>query len=62
VLVYDSVDVEAHAMPDRVTVNLKEMGIAGHISRQIAGGTSKLAARLEDLRPGPASAAGGAVP
>jgi ABC-type transport system substrate-binding protein len=41
VLVYDSGDVEARAVAERVAVNLKETGIAVQLSGQTTGSTTK---------------------
>lgn len=41
VLVYDSGDAEAHAVADRVAVNLREVGIRVQASGQIADGKTK---------------------
>jgi ABC-type transport system substrate-binding protein len=48
VLVYDSGDAEAHAVADRVAVNLREVGIKVQVSGQMADGKTKPAAA--DLR------------
>jgi ABC-type transport system substrate-binding protein len=44
VLFYDSGDAEAHAVADRVAVNLREVGIKVQVSGQIADGKTKPAA------------------
>jgi len=41
VLFYDSGDAEAHAVADRVAVNLREIGIMIQVSGQIANGKTK---------------------
>jgi len=48
VLFYDSSDAEAHAVADRVAVNLREVGIKVQVSGQIADSKTKLPAG--DLR------------
>jgi ABC-type transport system substrate-binding protein len=48
VLIYDSGDAEAHAVADRVAVNLREAGIKVQVSGQMADGKTKPAAA--DLR------------
>lgn len=48
VLVYDSGDAEAHAVADRVAVNLREVGIKVQVSGQVADGKTKPPA--SDLR------------
>jgi peptide/nickel transport system substrate-binding protein len=48
VLFYDSGDAEAHAVADRVAVNLREVGIKVQVSGQMADGKTKPAAA--DLR------------
>ena len=44
VLFYDSGDAEAHAVADRVAVNLREVGIKVQVSGQMADGKTKPAA------------------
>jgi ABC-type transport system substrate-binding protein len=41
VLFYDSSDAEAHAVADRVAVNLREVGIVVQVSGQVADGKTK---------------------
>jgi ABC-type transport system substrate-binding protein len=51
VLFYDSSDAEAHAVADRVAVNLRELGIMMQVSGQIADAKAKpLAADLRLVR------------
>jgi hypothetical protein len=48
VLVYDSGDTEARAIADRVSVNLRELGLAVQVSEQAMNGKAK--APAADLR------------
>lgn len=48
VLLYDSGDAEAHAVADRVAVNLREVGIVVQVTGQMADGESK--AQAPDIR------------